>query len=142
MTTHTGLPAITREELANLRWVAREAVVEFGMRLIHEADDPISDVQSVMAAVGSLAALDREIYAAVPGSDEDRDERRWPMSLVHDHVATLIKNATMLEEWCIESLDGGLDNDIAPNLIDARERCTAARRVLLRLEPGLRGATR
>lgn len=106
-TTH---PTISRTELADVRWLAAEAVAEAVARAQMGPDvegfaDGLQETTTVLARAWALAAVGLELDEPTPGGPFDAADLPWPTALGRRHIAPLLDAAEGLEEGYREAAE-------------------------------------
>jgi hypothetical protein len=95
MTTTISRPQLSRRDLADLRWLASEAVADAVLSL--SAQPGSSALQRLSAVAWASGCLGSVRDDPTPGGDFDDDDYRWPRALNNEEVATLLNEADALE---------------------------------------------
>jgi hypothetical protein len=136
MSVITSKPAITRQELDDLRWLAREALADAGESVNATGKGLMGDLARLHDCTRALVALGVERADPYPGTEYDRDEHRWPYKFDETAARVLLREADTIGgfmEWIVEHdaedyPEGVVAGYFAPRL----ERVRRARAVLER----------
>jgi hypothetical protein len=114
MSTTITRPPMTRGELADLRWLAAEAVADVSCSM-HTgrptAGDDLTAPIRLMECAFALGALGAERGDPLPGFEADDDRTRWPVTFHGRALTVLLREADVIEGWFTILRD---DTDEAP----------------------------
>lgn len=96
-------PTIARSELADVRWLAAEAVADAvaGVTMGPSASgfgDGLCETTTVLARAWALGAVGLELEEPTPGGPLDALDLPWPADLGLRHISTLLDAADDLED--------------------------------------------
>lgn len=134
MSTTTPRPPMTVEELEDVRWLAREALVRATCKGIggETLEEDMHEVMTLMHRAWAVGAAGMEFNDDVPGTRWERgDAERWPLALTAEHTRTLLDGADDLEDLYRAGLHDADNPDQREAFYGSRvERIRRARAVL------------
>jgi len=131
--SNTTTPAITRDELADLRWLATEVLHNAVTRIEGGTLDTFRDMVDVASAAGHLGG---DYSDPTPGSEYDNDAQRSPVGFGPAEAATLLAHADDVEDcFTVSASDAATyDEAGATHWLACSLRVARARQVLRRFE--------